>query len=106
MVAWHRSVPVDLGLRASGLLLCGIAYAALSRLFAMHVSPQTAGLLASTLAALSFLGASAGSALAMLGHHLFDQISVGERWLPRSCDAVLLVENSKPTNRTSPEFTV
>lgn len=95
MAAWHRSWRADLGLRASGLLLCGIAYTAISRLCAMHIPPQTAGALAYALAAIGFLCASAGSAMVMLGHHLFDEIEVSERWRPRPRDIFPLSESVK-----------
>lgn len=106
MAAWHRSRRADLGLRASGLLLCGIAYTAVSRLSAMHVSPQTADVFAYAFAAICFLGASAGSALVMLGHHLFDEIQVSERWRPQSRDTFPPLENSKAMNTTEPALLV
>ncbi len=59
MGAWHRSRRADLSLRASGLLLCGIAYTAVSRLCAMYVSPQTADVFAYAFAVICFLGARA-----------------------------------------------
>lgn len=102
MAAWHRSRRADLGLRASGLLLCGIAYTALSRLCAMPLSPDTVGALAFALAAIALLAASAGSAMAALGHHLFDQIKVSERWQPRLQDVILPIETATITNLTDP----
>jgi hypothetical protein len=80
MTAWHRSRRADLGLRASGLLLCGIAYAAVSRLCGLHPSAQTAGAGACAWAAIAFVAASSGSAMLMLGRHLFDAIRVSQRW--------------------------
>ncbi|KQU58810.1 hypothetical protein ASG67_16920 [Sphingomonas sp. Leaf339] len=106
MTAWHRSRRADLGLRASGLLLCAIAYTAVLRLSAMHISSQNAGAFAYAFAAICFLGASAGSALVMLGHHLFDEIEVSERWQPRSRDTFLPPENSKVMNTTEPALLV
>jgi len=102
MAAWHRSRRADLGLRASGLLLCGIAYTALSRLCAMPLSPDTVGALAFALAAIGLLAASAGSAMAALGHHLFDQIKVSERWQPRTHDVILPIETAKAIDMTDP----
>lgn len=102
MAAWHRSRRADLGLRASGLLLCGTAYTALSRLCAMPLAPDTVGALAFALAAIGLLAASAGSAMAALGHHLFDQIKVSERWQPRTHDVILPIETAKTTDLTDP----
>jgi len=83
MAAWHRSRRADVGLRVSGLLLCGVCYAAIWRLVAMHVPAQSAGALASALAATAFLAASAGSAMLTMGTHLFDVTDVGPRWRGR-----------------------
>lgn len=80
MVAWHRSRRADIVLRASGLLLCWVSYTAISRLITMHVPPQKAGVLAYGIAAVGFMAAGAGSALTLLGHHLFDEIEVSARW--------------------------
>ncbi len=102
MAAWHRLRRADLGLRASGFLLCGIAYTALSRLCAMPLSPDTVGALACALAAIGLLAASAGSAMAALGHHLFDQIALSERWQPRTHDVTLPIETAKTTDLTDP----
>lgn len=83
MIAWHRSRRADIVLRASGLLLCWFSYTAISRLVAMHVPPQRADTLAYGIAAFGFMAASAGSALILLGHHLFDEIEVSARWRVR-----------------------
>jgi len=80
MVAWHRSWTADIGLRLLGLFSCGIAYVALSRLFAMRIPAGLPDILALTLAAIGFLSASGGAALTLFGHHLFDQIEVSSRW--------------------------
>ena len=77
MAAWHRSRSADIGLRISGLILCMAAWAGLARLFAM---PAPAGIAAFGCAAGGFLCASAGSALALLGAHLFDRIETSARW--------------------------
>jgi len=102
MAARHRSRRADLGLRASGLLLCGIAYTALSRLCAMPLAPDTVGALACALAAIGLLAASAGSAMAALGHHLFDQIALSERWQPRLQDVIRPIETAKAIDMTDP----
>lgn len=80
MAAWHRSRRADLGLRASGLILCWISYAAFARLVAVHSSPHAGDVVAYGLAALGFIAASGGSAMLLLGHHLFDEIEVSARW--------------------------
>ena len=82
MAAWHRSRRADFGLRVSGLLLCGIAYAAIARLFAMHAPPQTVNALAYALATAGFLCAGTGGSLVMLGHQLFEEIEVGKHRKP------------------------
>lgn len=60
-----------------------MSYTAISRLITMHVPPQKAGILASGIAAVGFMAVSAGSALTLLGHHLFDEIEVSARWRGR-----------------------
>ncbi len=89
MAAWHQSWRADIVLRATGLLLCWVSYTAILRLVAMHVLPQKAGLLAYGIAAVGFMAASAGSALTLLGHHLFDEIEMSARWQGRSDLSVL-----------------
>lgn len=86
MVAWHRSRQADLGLRALGLMSWTMAYFAVRTLVAMRISPQSAGALAYGLATIGFLGASAGSALAFMGNHLFDEIEVSSRWRGNAID--------------------
>lgn len=87
MTAWHRSWRADIGLRILGLTLCAIAYQALAHLVGMRppAAPHQSGPLAYLLAAIGFMSASAGTALALLGKHLFDQVEVSARWriLPR-----------------------
>ena len=87
MVAWHRSRQADLGLRALGLMFWTMAYFAVRTLVAARINPQSAGALAYGLATIAFLGTSAGSALAFLGNHLFDQIEVSSRWRGGSIDS-------------------
>ena len=84
MASWHRSRGADIGLRASGLILCGIAYAAIVHLAAMHIASQSGDPIAIGLAAIGFLAASSGSAAIILGRHLFDEIEVSSRWRHRS----------------------
>jgi hypothetical protein len=84
MAAWHRSRRADLGLRACGLGLCAVAYLAIARLVAVAQPPQSPGALAFALAAVGFLGASAGGAMALFGSHLFDEVEISARWQHRS----------------------
>lgn len=83
MAKWHHGRCGDLGLRAVGLLLCGMAYLAIHRLCAVQVGAQAWGTAAFALATLGFSGASAGSALLALGHHLLEPVEVGVRWRAR-----------------------
>jgi hypothetical protein len=80
MAVWHRSWKADIGLRLLGLVGCGVAWAALSHLFAMRPPARSPGVFAYALAAIGFVSASAGAALTLLGHHLFDEIEVSSRW--------------------------
>ena len=83
MTARHHQRHVDLGIRATGALLCCIAYVAITNLAAMPIRSQSVGALAYSLATVGFLGASAGSAMTVLGRHLFDAIEVSQRWQHR-----------------------
>ena len=106
MAAWHRSRRADLALRALGLLFCSIAYSAISQLCALLISPQTIGALAYSLAMIGFLAASGGSVLVMLGHHLFDEIEVSERWRRRPRNLFPSSETSKAMNIKGPALLV
>jgi hypothetical protein len=50
---------------------------------ALPVAFRASGVAAYLLALVGFLGASAGSALALYGRHLFDEIEVSARWRHR-----------------------
>lgn len=82
MLAWHRSTTADIGLRAVGLLLCAVAYLAISHLIALQPSlpRQAVDAECFVLAATGFLSATVGSAIACLGHHVFDQVEISARW--------------------------
>ncbi len=79
MERW-RTRRADRALRFSGLVLLAVAGAALRWLYALHVPPQSAGLLAYGLGAVGYMAASSGTALVMLGRHLFDEVAVSPRW--------------------------
>ncbi|MBW6522788.1 hypothetical protein KZ810_04690 [Sphingomonas sp. RHCKR47] len=95
MAAWHRSRRADVGLRAAGLLFGWIGYAAIARLIAMHVAPREAGLPTLAIAAVGFMAASAGSAMAALGRHLFDEVEVSARWRGRADPSVSIAAARK-----------
>ncbi len=80
MAAWHRTRRADIALRALGSGCCGIAAIAAQRLAGVSHPPHAPSLLAFVLATLAFTGASAGSALLLLGAHLFDRVEVSARW--------------------------
>lgn len=84
MAAWHRSRRADLGLRALGLGFCAVAYVAIARLMALAQPLQAGSAMGFALAAIGFVGGSIGSALTMLGNHLFDEVQVSTRWQHRT----------------------
>lgn len=79
MERW-RTRRADRVLRLSGLVLLAVAGVALRWLTALHVPPQSAGLLAYGLGAVTYVTASSGAALVMLGRHLFDEVAISPRW--------------------------
>jgi hypothetical protein len=72
-----RPLRTDLSLRAGGLLALAIAIAAIDTLTGI---PSTAGGLGFMLAAIGFLGASAGVTLTLLGGHIHDPVTISARW--------------------------
>ena len=74
----RRKVRSDLALRVAGVALLCLAARIASSLFG--AGPRTAEAIDYLLAAGGFLMASAGSALAWQGRHLFDQIVLSSRW--------------------------
>lgn len=79
MERW-RTRRADRGLRVLGLVLLAVAGVTLHRLYALHVPPQSAGLLAYGLGAIIYVATSSGAALVILGRHLFDEVAVSPRW--------------------------
>lgn len=79
---WHHDWKTDIGLRLCGTMSCGISYLAIHSLMALRLAngqlPE--GVLPFFLAAVGFLCASAGAVLLSLGHHIFDQVEISERW--------------------------
>jgi hypothetical protein len=79
----RRPARVQWALRPAGLMLLIVAWRAGHLLAAVgvgHTSHQPA--LAYALALLVFICGTSGTALALLGPHLFDRIVVARRWLP------------------------
>lgn len=84
MRGWHHDWRTDIGMRAGGVALCGAAWLAVRTLAHLRFPslPASPGPLAFALAFAGFVTASAGTAMLALGHHLFDQVEVSERWRP------------------------
>lgn len=72
----------DLLLRFTGLLSIALAVAALRQLYSLvHLPPHhEASLIELALAAIGFIGTSGGSALVVLGRHIFDEVVVARPW--------------------------
>ena len=72
----------DLQLRAVGLLSIGVAVVALRHLNGLVNAPphHEASVIEMLLAAIGFLGMTAGSAVAILGDHLFDEVEITRPW--------------------------
>ena len=85
MQDWHHRRSTDVGLRLGGAMLCGISWLAIRTFVHIRLAtlPASPGLLAFALATLGFICASAGSALLTIGHHIFDEVEVSERWRSR-----------------------
>ncbi len=69
-----------LALRCLGVGLCVLAWRAIAHLIVMAGHGGRAGLLSYALATAGFFCASLGSALAILGGHMFDEVEVSARW--------------------------
>lgn len=74
----------DIGLRGLGLIAIAIAVLAIDALVGLQAAAGRTPLDGGTyaLAAIGFAGGSFGGALLVLGHHLFDEVSVSRRWTP------------------------
>lgn len=98
MQDWHHRRSTDLGLRLGGVALCGVSWLAIRTLVHTRLAPWPAspGLMAFGLAAVGFICASAGAALLSIGHHIFDEIEIGERWRTRT-----IVERSETPASTN-----
>ena len=94
---WEKMPASRWGLRQLGVLLLLGAYTAGKHVLAMggrHHGDQPP--LVYLLALITFLCGSAGSALLVHGHHLFDKIEVSERWRKRPPAAPNLMPVAPP----------
>lgn len=81
MTSWTPHRNVRLALRPIGVVLLALAYLAARTLRARALAGPIAGdPLAWLLAAASFVLMSGGATLAVIGHHLFDQVAFARRW--------------------------
>lgn len=82
MKKWHENRAADIGLRAGGAALLGIGWLFALRLYhmAQSIGPRDASSLMILLSAVTFLSASAGSALLFVGAGLWESVEVSARW--------------------------
>ena len=82
MKKWHENRAADIGLRAGGAALLGIGWLLALRLhhMAQTIGPRDASSLMILLSAMTFLCASAGSALLFVGAGLWETVEVSARW--------------------------
>ena len=106
MKKWHENRAADIGLRAAGAALLGIGWLFALRLhhMAQATTPRDASSLTILLSAVTFLCASAGSALLFVGAGLWESVEVSARWKrvpPLASTASFSIENS-PENDVEP----
>jgi len=106
MKKWHENRAADIGLRAGGAALLGIGWLIALRLhhMAQTIGPREASSLMILLSAMTFLCASAGSALLFVGAGLWESVEVSARWKrvpPLSSNAMVYVERD-PGNDVAP----
>jgi hypothetical protein len=77
---WHERKYVGLALRLAGLILGAIAWRLGHHLFAIPDPRAKLRPLSYLLALVWVMSACAGSALAVLGRHLFDPVELPARW--------------------------
>lgn len=82
MLNRHHDIRVDIGLRAAGIVLCGLSYLAARGIVMLDLTQAHSkpGVDMFALAAAAFLSVSAGTALLALGHHIFDEVAISHRW--------------------------
>jgi xanthosine utilization system XapX-like protein len=83
---WRHNRVADTSVRAGGFAMLGLAGISVHALTALRAGlsqgappPWVFGL-----AMIGFIGASFGSALVVLGRHIFDRVEISERWARRS----------------------
>lgn len=86
MIRWYERWPARIGLRLAGLALLACAWAEGSVLHDLvdagtRSDPTAAQLL---VAALLFVSASLGAALAVVGAGLWKPVALSDRWVPRN----------------------
>jgi hypothetical protein len=106
MKKWHENRAADIGLRAGGAALLGICWLLALRLhhMAQTTGPRDASSLTIILSAMTFLCASAGSALLFVGAGLWESVEVSARWKrvpPLASSAMFSVERD-PGNDVAP----
>lgn len=79
-MVWHRTKWAGPLLRLAGAFLLAIGTALGMRLFGAPT--RSPGASAYLLALILFTALSAGSAMLMLGGHLFDEVPLSPRWTP------------------------
>jgi hypothetical protein len=68
-----------ISIRAGGLASLGLSWLCGRELWLLH-STNVLSFLMFLLALMTFLAASAGSAMLIVGPHLFDEVEVADRW--------------------------
>ncbi len=79
-MAWHEKRWAGFLLRLAGVALLCVAALIARHLFAVADPAAKTAPLVYLLALIGMTSASAGSAMAVLGRHLFDQVELSERW--------------------------
>ena len=77
---WHERPPFKIALRLGGVALLGIAWWSAATLLRRYGGKAEHPPLEYLLAVSALVCAVAGSALTVMGHHLFDKIEVAARW--------------------------
>lgn len=111
---WQHHRKTDIALRLCGAILCGLSYLAITALVAMRLADGQLpdGALPLLLAGAVFLCASAGSALLVLGHHIFDEIEISQHWQtlpppddsPAIADAFVSLDDSGERQLLNPQL--
>jgi hypothetical protein len=79
-MAWHERKWASALLRLAGLALLCLATFVARRLFGIAHPEARLNPLDYLLALIGFASASTGSALTVMGRHLFDQVALSARW--------------------------